>query len=564
MRTLGRAAAALAALGPLALGPVACTTDPDALGGPEATAGVTDDAVRIGYIGVDSGPLSQVGVAPDLGDQRAIVESVVADRNEAGGLAGRRIESRLTLIDYTAGPEAGQAACLEMTQDFDAFAVVIGPAVPRDVARCTAVTNGTLTIGGTGFDQGLYDEAEGRLVTAGSDTAMSTDRQHRGWARVLHDEGLLEGRTIGVVTDEQSPEFVAAAEDGLVPELEALGYRVAADVTLPCPEMDADCEQHEAAVQQMKDAGVDLVFMAAANLVGPTFVQAAANLDFHPAWTANGNQVTDTVARFFDSVRDEWDGAIGTSTVFAEPADLTDGARDCNRVIEERSGEAYEPGSDAFGFAAVTCLLYRTLAAAGDGVEPPAALDQDAALFPDLTVREVTQTAVAARGRPGFAAVALGLPSARRAERAARAQADDVLDFLGLDPDADRFVSELSTGTRRLVELACLLGTGAGVLCLDEPTAGIAQREAEAFGPLLLRVRRELDASMLVIEHDMPLVMSVSDRLYCLEAGAVIAAGPPEAVRSDPRVVASYLGRQAAAAGEAAAPALPSNPGGSA
>ena len=63
------------------------------------------------------------------------------------------------------------------------------------------------------------------------------------------------------------------------------------------------------------------------------------------------------------------------------------------------------------------------------------------------------------------------------------------------------------------------------MLCLDEPTAGIAQRETEAFGPLMLRIREELDATMLVIEHDMPLVMSISDRVYCLEAGRVIADG---------------------------------------
>ena len=109
----------------------------------------------------------------------------------------------------------------------------------------------------------------------------------------------------------------------------------------------------------------------------------------------------------------------------------------------------------------------------------------------------------------------------------------------------ERFVSELSTGMRRIVELACLLATDAKMLCLDEPTAGIAQREAEAFGPLLLRVRQELDASMLVIEHDMPLVMSISDRIYCLEAGRVIASGPPGQVRQDPLVVASYLGTDA-------------------
>ena len=80
------------------------------------------------------------------------------------------------------------------------------------------------------------------------------------------------------------------------------------------------------------------------------------------------------------------------------------------------------------------------------------------------------------------------------------------------------------------------------MLCLDEPTAGIAQRESEAFGPLILRVREELDASLLVIEHDLAVVMAISDRLYCLETGRIIGEGPPERVRRDPAVVASYLG----------------------
>jgi len=98
-------------------------------------------------------------------------------------------------------------------------------------------------------------------------------------------------------------------------------------------------------------------------------VQAAKNLDFHPLWAANGNQVTDTVSQFFESVKDEWDGAIGTSTVFAEVDELTDTAYDCNETVEKLSGEAYEPGSDAFGFTASVCILLRTIAAAGGTVD---------------------------------------------------------------------------------------------------------------------------------------------------------------------------------------------------
>jgi ABC-type branched-subunit amino acid transport system substrate-binding protein len=256
-----------------------------------------------------------------------------------------------------------------MTEEFGAFAVIVAPAVPRSAARCTAVSHQTLTISATGFDEALYEEARGLLFSAGSDTSMSTDRQYAGWAQIMHDEGLLEGRTIGVVTADDTPEFVEAAENALIPTLEDLGYE-AVSVTLPCSETDLDCEQHETAVQQLKDSNVDFVFMAAANVVGPTFVQAAQDLDFHPQWAANGNQVTDTVSQFFDPVKASWDRTIGTSTVFALPEDITEQATECNGIVAERTDEQYEPGSDAFGFTATSCLLFRLLedgAAAVDG-----------------------------------------------------------------------------------------------------------------------------------------------------------------------------------------------------
>ena len=167
---------------------------------------------------------------------------------------------------------------------------------------------------------------------------------------------------------------------------------------------------------------------------------------------------------------------------------------------------------------------------------------QAATLFPELTVREAVTVALEARGRTGLLAAALALPRSVRAERAKKAEAGELVDFLGLGRYADSFISELSTGTRRIVELAGLLALDARVLCLDEPTAGVAQRETEAFGPLLLEIRRELGACMLVIEHDMPLIMGISDRVHCLELGRVIASGEPREVRRDPAVIASYLG----------------------
>jgi ABC-type branched-subunit amino acid transport system ATPase component/ABC-type branched-subunit amino acid transport system permease subunit len=167
---------------------------------------------------------------------------------------------------------------------------------------------------------------------------------------------------------------------------------------------------------------------------------------------------------------------------------------------------------------------------------------QAAFLFQELTVRETVQVALEGRGRTGFLSTALFLPSATKEERHKRSEATDLIDFLGLGRYADSYIADLSTGTRRIVELAGLLALDARVLCMDEPTAGIAQRETEAFAPLLVRIRQELEASILVIEHDMPMIMSISDRVYCLEAGTVIAEGLPDDVRNNPSVVASYLG----------------------
>lgn len=167
---------------------------------------------------------------------------------------------------------------------------------------------------------------------------------------------------------------------------------------------------------------------------------------------------------------------------------------------------------------------------------------QTATLFPELTVTETILVALEATARTGVISTAFGLPGARRHGRASAAAADELIAFLGLGGYRNHYVGDLSTGTRRVVELANLLALNARVLCLDEPTAGLAQRETEAFGPLITMVKEELDASVLLIEHDMPLVMAISNRVYCLEAGAVIAEGPPEEVRRDPRVIASYLG----------------------
>ena len=172
---------------------------------------------------------------------------------------------------------------------------------------------------------------------------------------------------------------------------------------------------------------------------------------------------------------------------------------------------------------------------------------QDARLYPTLTVWDTLRTASELRRGAGWTAVVPGLPAERRAEAAARQRAGEVVELLGLSRYAGKFVRELSTGTRRIVDLGCLLIQSPRLILFDEPSSGIAQREAEALGPLLQVIRDQTGAALLVIEHDMPLLLGMADRLYALETGRVIAYGDPQGVVEHPRVVASYLGDNVAA-----------------
>ena len=139
-------------------------------------------------------------------------------------------------------------------------------------------------------------------------------------------------------------------------------------------------------------------------------------------------------------------------------------------------------------------------------------------------------------------AAALRLPASLDSEVVAWARADELVELLGLGPFAEKLIGELSTGTRRIVELACVLAQEPTVMLFDEPSAGVAQRETEALGALLRKVRQETACAILVIEHDMPLLASIADEMVALELGTVIARGTPAEILAHPRVIESYLG----------------------
>jgi ABC-type branched-subunit amino acid transport system ATPase component/ABC-type branched-subunit amino acid transport system permease subunit len=168
---------------------------------------------------------------------------------------------------------------------------------------------------------------------------------------------------------------------------------------------------------------------------------------------------------------------------------------------------------------------------------------QDARLFPGLTVVEALQVALARSRHIGFVSSMLRAPWARDADLGTRGEAERIMARMGLTAWAESLTSELSTGLRRITDLAMQVAARPKVLLLDEPTAGVAQREAEAFGPMLRGIRDELDCSILIVEHDMPLLMGLCDRVYAMETGRVIAEGTPDEIRANPAVISSYLGQ---------------------
>ena len=168
---------------------------------------------------------------------------------------------------------------------------------------------------------------------------------------------------------------------------------------------------------------------------------------------------------------------------------------------------------------------------------------QDARLFPSLTVAENLAVALERHVEQRSATMAaLHLPNVRKSEAKIQRRVERLIELSNLGDFANKFVRELSTGSRRIVDLAVVLAADPKVILLDEPSSGVAQREAEELGPLLLRIRYETGCSMLLIEHDMPLISAVSDELIALDLGKDKVRGLPDEVMDDPQVQASYLG----------------------
>lgn len=167
---------------------------------------------------------------------------------------------------------------------------------------------------------------------------------------------------------------------------------------------------------------------------------------------------------------------------------------------------------------------------------------QNVRLFPYLTVVDNLRIAMHRHMAGGVLAHTFQLPPIRREERSILDEANQLIALMGMGAFADKYASELSYGTLRVLELACMLALKPNFLLLDEPSSGLSQKETEALGPLLRRIKERTESTVLFIEHDMPLAMGLSDWIYCLDAGQNLSDGPSQMIKEDPRVIEAYLG----------------------
>jgi branched-chain amino acid transport system ATP-binding protein len=167
---------------------------------------------------------------------------------------------------------------------------------------------------------------------------------------------------------------------------------------------------------------------------------------------------------------------------------------------------------------------------------------QNIRLFPALTALENVKVGVETRMKSGAVGAMLGLPRQRREDREATQRSLELLSFVGLTQRANELAGSLAYGEQRRLEIARALGTRPGVILLDEPAAGTNPVEKRELAELIRKINEVDGISVLLIEHDMKLVMSVAHRLVVLNFGQKIAEGSPEHIQKDPAVVAAYLG----------------------
>ena len=204
---------------------------------------------------------------------------------------------------------------------------------------------------------------------------------------------------------------------------------------------------------------------------------------------------------------------------------------------------SYQQGDILFNGQSITHMPTHQIAGLGMG-----RTFQNLAMFRRLPVRDNIMVGAHARSSAGFVASMLGLSKVAVEERRLRQRADEIMEYLGLTPFADRLAGDLPFATQKRIELGRALACDPQLLLLDEPAAGLNHEELGDLGRLILDIRERLNITVLLVEHHMSLVMDVSNHIVALNFGRRIAEGSPAHIQQHPDVIAAYLGAPAAPA----------------
>ena len=337
---------------------------------PTNTVGITKDSVKISFIYADLSILTKQHLAPDLGDAAKAVQATVDEINANGGVAGgRKLVVKMHSIPNAPIATAAvlQRACVQATEEDKPLAVVIGAAVISNVVECAAIAHQQLAITMDSWRKKIYDDADGRIFSIGTPMSVDIERAYGALPTLLAPTHALDGKTIGILNQDLPADRTAAAA-ALKGALTKAGIKLAAEATVPYPEGSLTCSQPDVAIQKMKDAHVNFVFLLAQALCAAALVKAAQDADYKPGWATLGNNVTDTVSQFIAPAKNTFDGAWGVGTVFPKS---NQAGYDCTAIIKRRVGLSAVPGEDAWGFAALACIQIQTLAGALNAAKEP-------------------------------------------------------------------------------------------------------------------------------------------------------------------------------------------------